>query len=255
MNIIKRAFLLIIVIASGCANEPEIIPESWVSKPLKDWPNFALTNEICINDTTFKDLANSFIVNTGKDTIGVTCKHIFMVFRNKFGFNSIDLGDDFDYWEMYPKNKTDERIRIKTLINEDSNEGIGPFREMKARDWIIFDFNKKTSDLYPLKIRYTPVKPNEIVYSVGWGSLQEDNSQPALIKFKCYKNSGDYYYVQRMKTNRKPNARSGSAIIDKNGYLVGILSGAEGNLGVFGSTKYLISLFEKYGVEYEMPSR
>jgi hypothetical protein len=36
---------------------------------------------------------------------------------------------------------------------------------------------------------------------------------------------------------------------------VGILSGAEGNLGVFGSTKYLISLFEKYGVEYEMPSR
>lgn len=40
-------------------------------------------------------------------------------------------------------------------------------------------------------------------------------------------------------------------IIDKNGYLVGIISGAEGKLGVIGSVNYLKKMFEKYKVEYQ----
>jgi hypothetical protein len=255
MNRIKRLLLLNIVIAAGCANEAEMIPESWANKPIKNWPNIALTNKICINDTTFRDLANSFLISTGKDTIGVTCKHIFAVFENNFGFNSIDLGDEFVYWEMYPKNKPITRIRIKRLINKNNKEPIGPFNKMKDRDWIIFEIVNPQQQIYPLKIRYTPIKKDEIVYAVGWGALQENNTQPAMIKLKCYKNLGDYYYVQTLKTNTKPNGRSGSAIIDKNGYLVGILSGAEGNLTVIGSIHYLKSLFDNYGIEYEMSYR
>jgi hypothetical protein len=47
---------------------------------------------------------------------------------------------------------------------------------------------------------------------------------------------------------------SGSPVIDKNGFLVGIVSGQEGNLGVMGGVKYLTLMFDKYGIEYNNPS-
>jgi len=54
---------------------------------------------------------------------------------------------------------------IKRLINRDDNEPIGQFNTLKVRDWIIFDLREKRKDIYPLKIRFTPVKKNEIVYA------------------------------------------------------------------------------------------
>jgi hypothetical protein len=62
---------------------------------------------------------------------------------------------------------------------------------------------------------------------------------------------GNYYYVKTLAEDVAPPGRSGSPVIDKNGYLVGIVSGAEGNLGVIGSVQYLKKLFDEYGVDYE----
>jgi len=252
MKSYKALILILILITTACENEPEIIAESWVNQPVKDWPDFALTNEISMNDTIFKDLANSFLVTTGKDTVGVSCKHIFALFENVLGFNSIDLGDRFDYWEMYPKNKPGKRVKIKKLINENIEEPIGPFNKMKDKDWIIFELNDLSEQLYPLKIRYTPVRKDEIVYAVGWGILQEDNTNPALIRLRCYKSLGNYYFMLPMKTDTKPNGRSGSPVIDRNGYLVGLVSGAEGNFAVIGSVQFLKSLLDRYGIEYDV---
>jgi hypothetical protein len=119
-----------------------------------------------------------------------------------------------------------------------------------VRDWILFEIDKKNPVLYPLKIRYTPVKTNEIVYAVGWGIKQEDNSMPALTKLKCYMNIGDYFYTQSLSPDIHPGGRSGSPVIDQNGYLVGIVSGAEGKLGVMGSINYLKNILDKYNIKY-----
>ena len=234
----------------GCKNETPITKEIWIEKPLSQWPTFALTNEISFKDTTYKDLANSFLISTGYDTLGISCKHLFMVFENQLGLKTIDLGNNFNYWKLYPKNDTEKSISVKRLINANSQEQIGQFNTLKIRDWILFEMDKDYSDLYPLKIRYTPVKTNEVVYAVGWGMKQKDNSYPALIKLQCFKNIGDYYYTQTLSKNIQFNGRSGSPVIDKNGYLVGIVSGAEGNLGVIGSVNYLKKIFETYKVEY-----
>ena len=43
---------------------------------------------------------------------------------------------------------------------------------------------------------------------------------------------------------------SGSPVIDKNGYLVGIVSGQEGRLGIMGAVPYLTKMFDKYNVKY-----
>lgn len=244
----------IALLAMGCTREAQVEREAWIEKPLSQWPSFALTNEIGFDDTTFVDLANSFIVDIGDDTLGVSCKHIFMVFENQLGLRAIDLGSSFKYWKLYPKNDTGTYMLTKRLINNDPDESIGQFNTLKARDWIIFEIDKWHSDLYPLKIRYTPIKPKEVVYAVGWGIRQQDNSTPALTKMQCVENLGDYYYMRTLSTDIQPHGRSGSPVIDKNGYLVGIISGAEGNFGVIGSVKYLRNLFYTYGIKYQSPN-
>lgn len=207
--------LVIIVISSilltfGCKNDPEIIKENWIEKPLSQWPSFALTNEISFNDTTYKDFSNSFLINTGYDTLGISCKHLFMVFENQLGLKTIDLGKNFNFWKLYPKNDHEKNVSIERLINANSKENIEQFNTLKVRDWILFEIDKPHSDLYPLKIRYTPIKKNEIVYAVGWGINQKDNSKPALIKLQCIKDLGDYYYIKTLSSYNQANGRSGS---------------------------------------------
>lgn len=245
----------LLLLVSGCKNETQTIKEPWIDKPLSQWPNFALTNEISFKDTTYKDLANSFLINTGYDTLGISCKHIFLVFQYQLGFTSIDLGKDFNYWKQYSKNDNEKSVVVKRLINKDSQEKIGQFNTLKIRDWILFEIDKNNLDLYPLKIRYTPVRTNEIVYAVGWGSQQIDNSTPALAKLQCYMNVGDYFYTKPLTIDVHPAGRSGSPVIDKNGYLVGIISGQEGNLGVICGIKYLTIMFNKYNIEYQKSNR
>lgn len=252
---LKKIEILIIFcllfLSIGCKKESQVIKEPWIEKPISQWPDFALTNKISFVDSTFTDIANSFLVNTGTDTIGVSCKHLFMVFENRIGLKNIDLGSDFEYWKLYPKNNREKEVSINKLINKNPDEQIGQFNTLKVRDWIIFEIEEKKTDLYPLKIRYSPIKTNEIVYAVGWGMMQKDTTKPALIKLQCIDNLGDYYYTKTLKTDFKPNGRSGSPVIDKNGYLVGIVSGAEGKLGVIGSVNYLKKMFDKYKIGYD----
>jgi hypothetical protein len=235
----------------GCTRKSQAIKETWFEKPLSQWPSFALTNEISFEDTTYSDLANSFIVTTGYDTIGISCKHLFMVFEYQPGLSTIDLGNSFNYWKLYPKNDRGNSVLTKRLINKDSQESIGQFNTLKVRDWILFEIDKQNLDLYPLKIRYHPIKTREVVYAIGWGINQKDNGIPALTKLQCVDNLGDYYYMRTLSTNTQPHGRSGSPVIDKNGHLVGIVSGAEGNFAVIGSVSYLKKMFYKYGIAFK----
>ncbi len=253
----KLIVFILVLLLFGCKSqtkETDITKETWIEKPFSEWPQIALTNEISFKDTTYNNIINSFLINTGKDTLAVSCKHIFMVFECHLGLKTIDLGENFNYWKFYSKGNIQNSVDAKRLINTNPKENIGQFNNLKGRDWIIFELNKKSSGLYPLKIRYTPVKPNEIVYAISWGMGQEENNKPTLIKFQCFKNLGDYFYTQTLTKNINPQGRSGSPVIDKNGYLVGIISGAEGNLGVIGSIKYLENEFKKYNIEYTKPS-
>jgi hypothetical protein len=243
---------LSVMLMLGCKNSPEVIKEPWVENPVSEWPDFALSNEISFEDTTYVDIANSFLVTTGFDTIGISCKHLFMVFENHLGLKNIDLGSTFKYWTMYPKNYKEKTVSIKRLINKNSSEAIGQFNTLKVRDWIIFELEAQNPQVYPLKIRFTPVKTNEIVYALGWGVKQKDNRLPALIKLQCFKNMGDYYYIK--PSENQPHGMSGSPVIDKNGYLVGIVSGQEGKLGVIGSVDYLKKMFDTYQIKYDNPS-
>lgn len=240
----------LLIISDGCRKQQATPRENWMNKPINHWPTFALTNNIAFSDTTYQSIANAFLVDTGKDTLAVSCKHLFMVFASQQGLSSISLGPHFVSWKMYPKNRPQQQVTVKRLINQSAQEPIGQFNTLKNRDWILFTLREKNKNIYPLKIRYTPVKPNEIVYAVGWGTLQKDYRHPALVRLRCFRNMGNYFYVRTLTNNIAPEGRSGSPVIDRNGYLVGLVSGAEGNLGVIGSVAYLQQLFKQYGIPY-----
>ncbi len=250
---IIAAFIIALLIGFyGCKQKPEISKEEWIGKPVKEWPELALTNNISFNDTTFSNLANSFIVDTGIDTIGVSSKHLFLIFKNQLSLNSIDPGEGFNYWNFNSRKFPGQIIQTKNLINKDSNEPIGEFRTLKDRDWLIFELDKQSLHAYPLKIRYAPIKKGEIIYAVGYSLHDENKKIPQLTKLQCYTSAGTYYYVHTISENTHPEGTSGSPVIDKNGYLVGIVSGAEGNLGIIGGTMYLKKLFDKYQVSYKV---
>ncbi len=250
-------FFVIVVIGPGmgCHSKAGVEEEPWMKDPVERWPDFALTNEIGFSDTTYRDLANAFLVNTGSDTLAVTCKHIFMVFQKHRGLSSIDPGADFRYWKMYPRDHPKHQVGTQKLINRDRREPIGGFNTLKNRDWIIFQIKENADSLYPLKVRYRPVRKGEVVYAVGWGDKQQNKDHPVRMTFQCQQERGNYFYARLLTTGFKPNGRSGSPVIDKNGYLVGLTSGAEGKLTVIASTLYLKKLLDRYGVDYIDPGR
>jgi len=89
---LQRSILL--PLAATRQSEPKVRKEFWIHDPACLWPDLALTNEIAFGDTTYEDLANTFLI----DTVGVTCKHLFLVFQKNQGVKTIDLGESFRFW-------------------------------------------------------------------------------------------------------------------------------------------------------------
>ena len=103
--------------------------------------------------------------------------------------------------------------------------------------------------IYPLKIRLEPVSRGESVYAIG-RAKDQDSEEPSVIEMKVYRNKGNYYYIETITENVNPVGRSGSPVIDANGFLVGIVSGAEGKLGVIGSVDFLKQILDTHGLSY-----
>ncbi|WP_321372278.1 serine protease [uncultured Draconibacterium sp.] len=236
--------LFVLICFCSCKNEPEVVTkETWVEKPVNDWPELVMTNKVEFTDSTYTNFGNAFLIETGADTFAVTCKHIFMLFRAETN-NSINLGSHFKQWQIYPKGKPEKAIHLGELLNGDKNEETGQFNTLKVRDWIIFRTNEK-SDFTPLKIRSRPVSNGEVVYALGW-AFKQTSENPSLIKMQVFKNMGPYYYTNTLTESVDPAGRSGSPVIDKNGYLVGLVSGAEGKLGVMCGIPYLNEQLAKF---------
>jgi len=251
-NISERIiiFSLVLLFLPGCQNRNTAAEkESWADKPVSQWPDIALTNTVRFTDTVFTEMANAFLIDTGYDTLGVTCKHFFLLFR-KIGLTHIDPGAGLEEWSVFPKDQPSKKVLFGDMINRDSNEDTGEFNTLKDRDWIIFRLKSGINGICPLKIRTTPLRKGETIYSVGWSGIQS-TEEPLLVTMKVYENMGNYCYISTTSEDVDPHGSSGSPVIDSSGHLVGLVSGAEGDLGVIAAVPYLVSLFEKYGVKYK----
>lgn len=230
----------------GCGREPARDgppPEPWTDRPVEEWPDLVLTNTIEFRDTTLRGLANAFLVDTGRDTVGVTAKHLFLVLARTFGLEAIDPGDALVQWR-FPSSRDPTRVvAARRLVNRNPEEPIGDFSSLKDRDWLVFELERPIPDVHPLKLRLRPIGADETVYAVGRSAERREEPDPSVTPLRRFRAVGGYYYV-RARPDADPAGTSGSPVIDANGHLVGIVSGAVGELGVVSGVRYLAGLLE-----------
>lgn len=225
--------------------------ESWVDKPIAEWPKIALINEVQFKngdryvESSFKYAGTGFLIDNGKDTLAATGKHILWIAKNKQS-KATEINAELKEWVMRPKGNTQDSVVIGELLNEDPNEVLeGKGSTVQDRDWIVFAVKKNSPNIYPLKPRYTQVKPGEKVYIL---SCAYDDSLCTVHEGKVYQKYGMDILIQRdMKTHK--GGSSGSPVIDANGYLIGIMTGSYGskvgNVSVAISNEYLKDVLDK----------
>ena len=222
-----------------------------MDKAVSAWPRIALINHVQYRngdryvDPSFKYAATGFLIDNGKDTLAATAKHILWIAKNR-KTKSTEINNELKQWVMRPKGMGKDSVVIGRLLNEDPEEQLeGKGSTSLDRDWIVFSTTKVASGLYPLKPRYTQVKPGEKVYIL---SCAYEDSLCTVHEGKVYKKLGMDILIQRdMKTHK--GGSSGSPVIDANGYLIGILSRSaysdQGNVSVAISTEYLKEVLDK----------
>ena len=85
---------------------------------------------------------------------------------------------------------------------------------------------------------------------MGRSQADRESVHPKLTPLRIYDALGPYYFVESFDPEVDPAGTSGSPVLDKNGHLVGIVSGATGKMGVVASVQYFL---EVVGSRREVP--
>lgn len=222
----------IIIVLLSCISSSAIAQQAdWIRKPKEQWPQIAMINEVWYKNgeryihPSFEYAATGFLIDTGKDTLAVTVKHVLWIAKAK-SMNSVDLKNNLQRWIMHPKGNVTDSVVIDKLLNKDSTEILeGPNSTITQRDWLVFTTQYVSSKVQPLKPRFTSVKVGERVWY--FGCPYNDKS--------CVTGESEVLEVEgnriifAMPKDAQVGGASGSPIVDKDGFLVGILGGSSVN--------------------------
>jgi hypothetical protein len=171
---------------------------------------------------SFDYAASGFLIDIGKDTLAATVKHVLWIAKAKT-MKSVDQQGKLQRWIMHPKGNLKDSVVIDQLINADSTEVLeGPQSTITQRDWLVFSTKHVSSNIQPLKPRFTPVRVGERVWYFGCPYNDRDcvTGESEVIAIE-----GDRI-IFTMPSGANVGGASGSAIVDQNGFLVGILGGS-----------------------------
>ncbi len=227
--------------------------EKWIDNPREQWPSIAMTNQVLYKngdrylDPSLTYAGTGFLIDTGADTLAATAKHVLWIAKNKKS-NLVQINEELRSWTMMPKgSKTDSAV-IGRLLNEDSTEILqGPGSTILQRDWLVFSVTNASPNIYPLKPRYTALRPNEKVYIL---SCAYRDSICKSYEGIIFKKQGMDILIELDQEDQLGGA-SGSPVIDANGYLIGIMSSTAssnkpGKMNwVAVSTEYLYNVLNK----------
>jgi hypothetical protein len=220
--------------------------DSLKDHPKDQRPTIAMINEVWYSNgeryvhPSFEYVATGFLIDTGTDTLAATVKHALWVAKTK-SMTTVDLRD-LQRWIMHPKGNLKDSVVIDRLINQDTTEVLsGPKSTITQRDWLVFTTKFRSPAIHPLKPRYTTVEVGDTIYFSGCPYAEKS----CLTKeAKVLEVEGDRI-IFTVSESFNLGGFSGSPLIDKNGYLIGILGGSSfnrknGDAALYGiSTRYL----------------
>jgi hypothetical protein len=234
-------FLLIISVFTARTSHPQK-NAGWINRSQENWPQITMINNIEFIDKKFPDAGCSFLLDTGKDTLAVTAKHILIYFKSE-KMNAVCFENTLTKWKMFPKDNPADSIVVDALINENVNESL--IRIPPKIDWLLFTLQKKSKNIQPLKFRNSPLKPGEKVYIIGW--RYTDINCPQVIYNGNYvksENGTVLITTEKLADNKIPGL-SGSPVIDSNGNLIGIMSQKAGRMERLSSIEYPKKIVKK----------
>ncbi|MBL7697942.1 MAG: trypsin-like peptidase domain-containing protein [Chitinophagaceae bacterium] len=222
------------------------VREPWAAQPPATWPVIALTNNVTYKNgdqyihSSFAYAGTGFLVNTGRDTVAVTAKHVLLIARNK-KTNAVSINKDLQRWTLRARGSSYDAVEVDKLINEDTSEIIeGANSSIFERDMLVLSLKKISPNIQPLRPRYSSPRVGERVYIIG--CAYADNT--------CLPVEGtvaNKYGLDILISTDKPiqPGASGAAVVDANGWLIGVFSSITTdsktgrNLAVAISTEYL----------------
>ena len=210
--------------------------ETWIDKPQKEWPQITMINQVEYVDKSFPIAACSFLLDTGKEIVAVTAKHVLTYFKSA-SMTSVSFGDRLKSWVMFPKNNPADTVEIGAIVNEDPAEPIDRLIPSNV-DWPLFSIKRKPDHIQPLKFRVDPLQSQEKVFIIGWRYTDKDC--PQVVYEGNYVESIDGAVIistKLLSDNRTPGL-SGSPVIDAQGRLIGIMSQKYGKMEKLGSIEY-----------------
>jgi hypothetical protein len=195
------------------------VPEPWVNQPPASWPQFVLTNNAQFRGHTSLEGASSFLIRCKDDRIlAATAKHLIgenggvepEVYLNEF--NSVLLS-----WKMYPRTLPQEDLEIESL----GVDGL----DLPQYDWLILKIKNSKGKLpaQPLRIRQKPVEVGEKVYLIGCPYSEPATKQNVYSGKVTARGRSDRFRYD-LDTPVEIPGFSGAPIIDKNGFVVGVMT-------------------------------
>ncbi|HAK76086.1 MAG TPA: hypothetical protein DCR35_04490 [Runella sp.] len=251
MNIPR--YLLLFTLCSMCNYLLAQSKAPWMNRPQNQWPSVALINEVWYKNgeqyvhPSFQYAATGFLIDTGKDTLAVTAKHVLWIAKMK-NMHTVALKDNLQKWLMHPKNNLADSVVIASLLNTDTTEILeGKHSSITQRDWLVFSTKYVSPNLQPLKPRYSPVIKGETTYIFACPYKEKGC---VIYEGRVIETTGNRILIST-DTTQQVGGASGSPIVDKNGQLIGILGGSStnrltGQPAFYGlSTRYLQKVLKK----------
>jgi len=190
--------------------------------PKDKWPEVTMINSVEFTDGSFATSypGCSFLLDTGEDTLAVTCKHSLWTAKND-KMTAISFDEHIKNWRMHIKNDTTQYLIVDKLINKDKNEKISEWNTEK--DYLLFTIEENNTNIKPLKIspKFLTNKVSK-TFTVGWAFKDREGSQ-RVYSSKFHKYLGNAL-LQIDDVRQNLAGTSGSPVINSKSELVGIIS-------------------------------
>lgn len=208
----RYLFILLLLSTAGCAQD--------ISSKEK-FADIALTNKIDFVDSKFDQ--PRFSCGFLADTFAVTAKHLLKIIKTD-AMKTLTFENQIKEWSLYPLDKKTQVVVTGKLLNENKSESLKD-PSTYSEDWLLFSIKTNRSTVKPLELRTTPLVPGEKVYVIGWTRKMEEGSQ-RVYEFEYYKTIGNRLLLKDLIVPEQFGGLSGAPVIDKQGLVVGIVSGA-----------------------------
>ncbi len=200
-------------------NEKRQKPLPWSKKPVMEWPQFVLTNEATFKGHSPLNGASSFLMlMSDKDVLLVTARHL--IGADGGVEPDVKLGE-FDAvlnsWVAFPRTRPKSRIEIKGLA-------FPPDAGLR-HDWLLLHLKTPKGELpaTPLRPRIKRAEVGDVAFLVGV-PYSDTNSAQNVYKGKVTKRPSRNYFELEFEPAVKLAGFSGAPVIDKDGYLAGMMT-------------------------------